>query len=87
MLVVEVKVPLAAAGQGTCAHDHDISRARGPCRRRLPRLQFGPGQQTPPNIMLLGLSKPLTTYDSFPMTLVFEKAGKLDIEVIVEEAQ
>ena len=37
-------------------------------------------------IRLTGLTKPMHTYDSFPMTLVFEKAGRVDVEVQVEEA-
>lgn len=36
------------------------------------------------HIMLLGLSKPLKTGDRFPLTLTFEKAGKLEVSVAVE---
>jgi copper(I)-binding protein len=45
------------------------------------KLQHGQGY----HIMLLGLKKPLTAGDKFPMTLQFEKAGKLKIIVYVEE--
>jgi copper(I)-binding protein len=45
------------------------------------KLQHGQGY----HIMLLGLKKPLTAGDKFPMTLQFEKAGKLKIVVHVEE--
>jgi copper(I)-binding protein len=39
-----------------------------------------------PRILLSGLKKPLPAYDAFPMTLTFERAGKVAIEVMVEEA-
>lgn len=45
------------------------------------KLQHGQGY----HIMLLGLKKPLNKGDKFPMTLQFEKAGKLKIVVHVEE--
>ena len=37
-------------------------------------------------LRLEGLTRPLIAYDRFAMTLVFEKSGPLDIEVMVEEA-
>jgi len=39
-----------------------------------------------PHILLTGVKKPLGAYDSFPLTLTFERAGKIKIEVMVEEA-
>ncbi len=36
-------------------------------------------------IRLDGLSKPLLAYDRLPLTLMFEKSGRLDIEVMIEE--
>ena len=39
-----------------------------------------------PHIVLSGMKKPLGAYDAFPMTLVFERAGKVEVEVQVEEA-
>lgn len=36
-------------------------------------------------LMLRGFSKPLPPWDSFPLTLVFEKAGPIEVEVLVEE--
>jgi copper(I)-binding protein len=39
-----------------------------------------------PQIVLSGLKKPLRAYDSFDVMLVFEKAGQVKIEVLVEEA-
>lgn len=37
------------------------------------------------HIMLVGLKHPLKVGDHFPLTLVFEKAGKLNVTVSVEE--
>ena len=37
------------------------------------------------HIMLIGLRKPLKTGDKFPMTLTFEKAGKIEVNVYVED--
>ena len=39
-----------------------------------------------PHILLSGMKKELGAYDTFVMTLVFERAGKLEVEVQVEEA-
>jgi copper(I)-binding protein len=36
--------------------------------------------------MLVGLKQPLKAGDSFPLTLTFEKAGKLDVTVTVEKS-
>lgn len=37
-------------------------------------------------ILLTGMKKQLSPYDSFFMTLAFERAGKVEVEVMVEEA-
>ena len=42
-------------------------------------------KRTGPHLVLTGLAKPLAPYDSFLMTLTFERAGKIEIEVVVEE--
>ncbi len=39
-----------------------------------------------PHIHLSGVRKQLAPYDSFLLTLVFERAGKVEVEVMVEEA-
>ncbi len=36
-------------------------------------------------LQLSGVTKPFPPYDSFTMTLTFERAGKIDVEVLVEE--
>ncbi len=39
-----------------------------------------------PHIVLTGMKKPLGPYESFFMTLALERAGKVEVEVMVEEA-
>jgi copper(I)-binding protein len=39
-----------------------------------------------PHLLLGGVRKRLNAYDSFKITLVFEKAGQMEVEVMVEEA-
>jgi copper(I)-binding protein len=39
-----------------------------------------------PHILLTGVKKQLGPYDSFLMTLTFARAGKVEVEVMVEEA-
>lgn len=38
-------------------------------------------------VRLLGLTKPIYMHDTFKLTLQFEKAGRIDVEVHIEEAQ
>ena len=38
-------------------------------------------------MVLTGLKKRLDAYDSFKLTLVFEKAGRVVVDVAVEEAE
>ena len=40
-----------------------------------------------PRLVLTGVKKQLHAYDDFKMTLVFEKAGRIVIDVMVEEAE
>ena len=37
-------------------------------------------------LVLYGVDKALWAYDTFPMTLIFERAGRVEIDVMVEEA-
>lgn len=39
-----------------------------------------------PHVLLSGVKNALSRYDSFMLTLVFERAGKVEVEVMVEEA-
>jgi periplasmic copper chaperone A len=38
-----------------------------------------------PSLVLTGVKAPFNAYDDFKMTLVFEKAGRVEIDVMVEE--
>lgn len=38
------------------------------------------------HVMLMGLEAPLVEGDSFPLTLVFEKAGSVEVQVTVQSA-
>jgi periplasmic copper chaperone A len=38
-----------------------------------------------PSLVLTGLTSPLQAYDDFKMMLVFERAGRVEIDVMVEE--
>lgn len=40
---------------------------------------------TGPHIRLLGLTEPLTGYEMFPLWLTFAHAGRVEVEVMVEE--
>jgi len=40
-----------------------------------------------PYLVLTGVKKRLNAYDSFKLTLVFEKAGRMVVDVTVEEAE
>jgi periplasmic copper chaperone A len=40
-----------------------------------------------PRLLLGGVKKRLDAYDIFKLTLVFEKAGTMEVEVMVEEAE
>lgn len=46
-------------------------------------IEFKPGKY---HIMLIGVDPPLREYDTFKMTLVFAKAGQIEVDVYVEEA-
>jgi periplasmic copper chaperone A len=46
-------------------------------------IEFKPGKY---HVMLIGVDPPLREYDTFKMTLVFAKAGEVEVEVYVEEA-
>lgn len=37
------------------------------------------------HLRLIGLKKELTAYDTLPVTLVFQRAGRINIDVLVEE--
>ena len=47
-------------------------------------MEVEPGGELAPRARLLGLTKPLYPYDTFPLTLVFGKGGQVSVEVLVE---
>jgi copper(I)-binding protein len=60
--------------------------------KALPSLAIGAGKRVKlkrkgPHLLLTGFTTQLDAYASFAMTLVFEKAGNVVIEVMVEEAE
>ncbi|MEO0982302.1 MAG: copper chaperone PCu(A)C [Pseudomonadota bacterium] len=46
------------------------------------KVAFEPGGK---HVMLFGLAAPLSEGESFPMTLVFENAGEVEVEVVIED--
>jgi copper(I)-binding protein len=66
------KVELQDAGKGITAFT--VGRGKD-------LVLYGDG----PSLLLTGLKGPLHAYDDFKMTLVFERAGRVEIDVVVEE--
>jgi copper(I)-binding protein len=84
--LVSVSSPIAASTEiHSMAMDGTIMRMREVSDLALPpsaKIVMSPGGGY--HIMLVGVKKPLTAGDKIPMSLRFEKAGKLDITVVVE---
>jgi periplasmic copper chaperone A len=60
--------------------------------KALPSVAIGAGKRVElkrkgPHLLLTGFTKQLHAYETFAMTLVFEQAGSVVIEVMVEEAE
>jgi copper(I)-binding protein len=66
------KVELYDAGKGAAAFT--VGRDKN-------LVLYGDG----PSLVLTGLKSPIYAYDDFKMTLVFENAGRVEIDVMVEE--
>jgi copper(I)-binding protein len=85
--LIAVETPRAAkAEMHTQIMDGDVMKMRP-----VTAIEVNPGEPTvlKPgglHIMLVGLTQPMREKDRFPMTLTFEKAGKVDVEVAVEAA-
>ena len=63
-----------------CAHRHD-HELDGP-------LEIKPGETVTlapggMHLMMMGLKEPLKQGEKVPLTLVFEKAGKIDVELVI----
>jgi copper(I)-binding protein len=59
--------------------------------REVPAIDLAPGQPVAMqpgmglHVMLMGLKQPLRDGESFPMTLEFERAGKVEVKVVVQQ--
>lgn len=70
----------------TMTMDGNVMRMREVGQIEIPasgRVEMKPGDGF--HLMLMGLQQTLKAGDSFPMTLVFEKAGKTEVKVKVQE--
>lgn len=85
--LVAAATPRAAKAElHTQIMDGDVMKMRA-----LSAIEINPGEPTMlkpggMHIMLVGLTAPLREKDRFPLTLTFEKAGKVEVEVLVESA-
>ena len=85
--LLRVSTPAAARAE---LHSMSVDSSGVMRMRELPEMTLAP--QTPIrmrpgmglHLMLIGLKQPLKVGDSFPMTLEFERAGKVDIKVVVQ---
>jgi hypothetical protein len=68
---------------------HSVTEENGVSRmREMPTLEVRPGEKVTfspggMHIMIVGLKEPLKEGQSFPMTMTFEKEGKIDMMVLV----
>ena len=84
--LTEVSTPVANK-----AELHNMTTEGGVMKMRsLSALDVTPGEPATlkpggTHIMLMGLNRPLTAGETFPLTLSFEKAGKREVAVAVEK--
>jgi copper(I)-binding protein len=87
--LVGVTSPVAqSAAVHTMRMDGDVMRMREAGELPLPpaaKVEMKPGMGY--HIMLNGLKQPLQAGAAFPMTLTFEKAGKVEVSVVVDGKQ
>lgn len=87
--LVGVTSPVAqSAGIHTMRMDGNVMRMREAGELPLPpaaKVEMKPGMGY--HIMLNGLKQPLQAGATFPMTLTFEKAGKVEVPVVVDGKQ
>jgi len=85
--LVAVETPRAAkAEMHTQIMDGDVMKMRP-----VTAIEVNPGEPTvlKPgglHIMLIGLTQPMREKERFPMTLTFEKAGQVEVQIAVEAA-
>lgn len=87
--LVAVASPIAtSAGIHTMSMDGNVMRMRevsGIVIKPSGKIAMQPGDGY--HIMLSGLKQPLKAGDKFPLTLTFEKAGKIDVSVMVQDKE
>jgi copper(I)-binding protein len=83
--LIAVETPRAAkAEMHTQILDGDVMKMR-----QVSAIEINPGEPTVlkpggMHIMLVGLTAPMREKERFPMTLTFEKAGKIEVQIAVE---
>lgn len=86
--LIGVATPAAKSAQiHTMSMDGNVMKMREAGEISLPagaKVEMKPGNGY--HIMLMGLSQPLKAGDKIPLTLNFEKAGKAEVSVVVENA-
>lgn len=70
----------------------ELQEPAGTSSKPVAAVAIGPGKDTEltgngVHLVLTGVKKRLDAYDSFKLTLVFEKAGRMVVDVAVEEAE
>lgn len=87
--LLEASSPVAASTQiHTMSMEGDVMRMREVGALDLApaaKVEMKPGAGY--HIMLIGLKQPLQAGDKFPMTLNFEKAGKIEVSVTVDSKE
>jgi copper(I)-binding protein len=86
------KLTSASSSIAKSAQIHTMSMENNVMKmREIDGIELKPGSKTVMqpghgyHIMLIGLKQPLKVGDKFPLTLNFEKAGKVEVTVVVEE--
>ena len=70
----------------TTVKDGEVMRMRPVAAIDIPASGAAKLQPGGLHVMLIGLTKPLKEGESFPLTLTFEKAGKVEVKVEVQKA-
>ena len=85
--LVKVATPVASSVE---IHDMNVDATGVMRMREIDGIAMPPNQTVTMSpgkgmhLMLMGLRRPLKAGESFPMTLQFERGGKLDVDVVVE---
>jgi copper(I)-binding protein len=87
--LISISTPIAQSTQiHTMSMDGNVMRMREVNAIEIKpssKLVMQPGNGY--HVMLIGLKQPLKSGDKFPLTLTFEKAGKLNVSVTVKDIQ